>query len=65
MKVSYVWLSGLEGRTLKEEMFLRVNTVIDKVVRHSLAFLTVQEWSVVDVGRPLLAEISPETDTCV
>jgi len=30
-------------------MFLCVNTVSDKVVRHSLAYLTVQKWLAVDV----------------
>jgi len=29
--------------------FLYVNTVSDKVVRHSLAYLTMQKWLVVDI----------------
>jgi len=38
--------------------FLCVNTVSDKVIRHSLSYIRMQKWFVVDV--PILVKIWPK-----
>jgi len=45
--------------SLEKSKFLYVNTVSVKVVRNSLAFLSVKKWF---VGRPILRENLAETD---